>query len=94
MIKSFIQAAALCLVASTLASCAVAQMPMRMLQAMGRTLKMADNQNAPASTPIRLQQREIEDNRVPANLNPAPAEAPVESRVADGTAQTTTKNPS
>lgn len=94
MIKSFIQAAALCLVASTLASCAVAQMPMRMLQAMGRTLKMADNQNAPASAPIHLQQREIEDNRVPANLNSAPAEAPVESRVADGAAKATTENPS
>lgn len=94
MIKSFIQAAALCLVATTLASCALAQMPARMLQAVGRTLKMADNQNAPVSTPIRLQQREIEDNRVPANLNPVPAEAPVETRVAAGAAKATTENPS
>ncbi|WP_009965647.1 hypothetical protein [Verrucomicrobium spinosum] len=94
MIKSFIQTAALCLVASTLASCAAAQMPMRMLQAMGRTLKMADNQNAPAPTPIHLQQREIQDNRVPANLNPVLAKAPVESRVAGGAAKATTGNPS
>lgn len=95
MIKSTIQAAALCLVASVLASCSVAQMPMRMLQAMGRTLKMADNHPSKAVSPLHIQQRELEDNRVPTQLNTTPAEAKVESRVAAGSqTDSTTENPS
>ncbi|HSJ02515.1 MAG TPA: hypothetical protein VK956_08685 [Verrucomicrobium sp.] len=98
MIKPVFQATALFLVASVLASCSLAQMPTRMLQAMGRTLKMADaERSSPAAMQIQIQQREIEENRMPAVINPvpAPADAKMESRVADGAAvENTVGNPS
>lgn len=85
MIKPVFQATALFLAVSLLSSCALAQMPARMLQAVGRTLKMADA--APSSSrPVHIQQREFEENRMPAVINPipAPVDAKIETRVAEG----------
>jgi hypothetical protein len=83
MIKHVSQALGLCLVASFLSSCALAQIPVRMLQAVGRTVNMVgDSSPIPPSSP--LLQREIEDSRVPLEVKPAPALPTDVPRLAEG----------
>lgn len=93
MMKSFLQATALCLVATSLSSCALAQMPVRMLQAMGRTVGMV-TENAPPSRPVRLEQRELLEHRPPSPVTPAAPQSAAQMAEATPAALTASDSPS